>query len=41
VPVSTDGRFSAPVKTPKGAFEYKAVAEQSGVAVEGDTKLVN
>jgi alpha-L-fucosidase len=41
VPVSADGRFSGPVKTPKGAFEYKAVAEQSGVAVEGDTKLVN
>jgi alpha-L-fucosidase len=41
VPVSADGRFGAPVKPPKGAFEYKAVAEQSGVAVEGDTKLVN
>jgi alpha-L-fucosidase len=41
VPVGADGHFIAPLKTPKGAFEYKAVAEQSGVAVEGDTKLVN
>ena len=41
VPVGADGRFGAPVKTPKGTFEYKAVAEQSGIAVEGDTKLVN
>lgn len=41
VPVGADGRFGAGVKPPKGAFEYKAVAEQSGVAVEGDTKLVN
>ncbi len=41
VPVGADGRFGAGVKPAKGAFEYKAVAEQSGVAVEGDTKLVN
>jgi alpha-L-fucosidase len=41
VSVGTDGRFNAGVKTLKGAFEYKAVAEQSGVAVEGDNKLVN
>jgi len=41
VPVGADGRFGAGVRAPKDASEYKAVAEQSGVAVEGDTKLVN
>ncbi|MBC6609467.1 alpha-L-fucosidase [Hymenobacter sp. BT507] len=41
VKVGPDGRFVGTVKSPKGAFEYKAEAEQSGVNVEGDTKLVN
>ncbi|MBO3269382.1 alpha-L-fucosidase [Hymenobacter defluvii] len=41
VKVGPDGRFTGTLKSTKGAIEYKAVAEQTGVAVEGDTKLVN
>jgi len=33
--------FSAWVKPAEAAFEYKAVAEQNGAAVAGDTQPVN
>ncbi|EHQ24947.1 alpha-L-fucosidase [Mucilaginibacter paludis] len=41
VNVSPEGRFNTTIKTASGSFEYKAVAEQSKVDVEGDTKLLN
>ncbi|GGH22718.1 alpha-L-fucosidase [Mucilaginibacter phyllosphaerae] len=39
--IGADGRFSIPVKALKGDIEYKAVAEQSNLEVEGDNKLLN
>lgn len=40
VPIAADGKFSVTLKGLAGAIEYKAIAEQSGIAIEGDNKVV-
>ncbi|AMR33214.1 alpha-L-fucosidase [Mucilaginibacter sp. PAMC 26640] len=39
VNVPADGKFTFNMKGLKGAFEYKAIAEQNGIAIEGENKV--
>ncbi|WP_316831559.1 alpha-L-fucosidase [Pedobacter aquatilis] len=41
VAIKSDGTFAGTVKLPKGAFEYKAVAEQQNVIIEGENKVLS
>lgn len=41
VKINADGTFQIPLKLTKGAFEYKAVAEQQNVVIEGENKVLN
>jgi alpha-L-fucosidase len=39
--VNTDGSFKINITNFKGGFEYKAIAKQRNIAIEGDTKVAN
>lgn len=41
VTIKNDGTFTGTVKLPKGSYEYKAVAEQQNVVIEGENKVLN
>ncbi|GGI25302.1 alpha-L-fucosidase [Pedobacter mendelii] len=41
LPIKPEGTFMGIVKLPKGAYEYKAVAEQQNVVIEGENKVLS
>ncbi|GGE41773.1 alpha-L-fucosidase [Pedobacter psychrotolerans] len=41
VTIKADGTFFGTIKLPKGSYEYKAVAEQQNVVIEGENKVLN
>ncbi|WP_029283597.1 alpha-L-fucosidase [Pedobacter sp. R20-19] len=41
VTIKADGTFLGTIKLPKGSYEYKAVAEQQNVVIEGENKVLN
>eukprot|EP01037_Dinobryon_pediforme_P014790 gene14790-14922_t len=41
ITVSADGSFKMNIDNIKGGFEYKAIAKQHNIEIEGDTKVAN